>query len=266
MASRKRRLGLFSRGVGNFLAPFSLAGLCLAISAGMVLLIYPYVRNGSWFRDAAVVVTAAMVLSVFARFWAAVKAGFAYAVGRLRRGCAEVRLAFGSDSPDPAPAPSPDRSSAGESNGLVAATVALVASLLCLLVVSLAVATNLMGPPRATVPVDDFRLGGTPTFRSTIFFPKEAKFAAWAAEGCGLATPSFEAYKSGVLEFLRPYGSCAGGANEPLQLRLRGFASSSGLEWSPDTSNLDECAVWKVSHLGRVRVYASLLSSVSLSQ
>ncbi len=93
MASWKRRLGFFARGSAKLLAPFALAGLCLAVSGGMALLIYPYVREGPWFRDAAVVVTATVVFSVFARFWAAVKAGFCYAAGRFRRGYKEVRLA-----------------------------------------------------------------------------------------------------------------------------------------------------------------------------
>lgn len=250
-ASLGHRIGLLAKGAGNFLVPLGLAGLCSAAASSVGLLIYPYLRHESWFRDAAAVVTAATVFSVLTRFWAAVKAGIGHAVARLARGCRQVRLAFGPELRDAPAVQRSGRSSAGETKGLVGVTLALAVGVLCLFVISLAIAVNLVESDRVTVPVEDLRLGGSPTFRSTVFFSEEAKFADWA-RACSLDMPAFEGYSSGVLEFLQPFGRCAIGASEPLLLRLHGFASSSGLEWPPDTSNLDECEVWK-SCLARER-------------
>lgn len=247
------RVALVVRGFGNILAPPFLVGGCLVVSTGVGLLLYPYLVRGSWLRDAAALVTVATVFSVFFRFWSAIAAGLGWAVEKLEWGCAQVRLGFMAELPDPAGTLRADRRPSADASQLGAVSLALGSSLLCLLVLAFAVAFNLANPHGATVrvEVENLRPGGGPALRSTVFFLEEAKFADWA-DDCGLKTPSFDAYESGVLEFLRPFGRCASDAEERLLLQLRGFASSSGLETLQDRSGLEGCGPW-VSCLARER-------------
>lgn len=238
----RRRLRVLVSGVRIILVPLCVFALCLAVGGGLAFVIYPYVQNIAWFRNVAAGVTLATVVGFFARFSTAVVVGGQNAVAHIQRGWKQIRLAVRKESSGPAVPPT-----AAAGSGLVAAACALVASLFSLLVVGFAVAFNLVhASPELSgpVPVQGFRLGGSPAFRSTIFFPKEAKFQDWIAD-CSLDAPYFDAYENGVLELLRPFDRCVRDSGERLQLRLRGFASSSGFAWPPALSKLDQCDAWK---------------------